>query len=123
MPGSLLIPRHAIHEGDSVYVFKPESGDADRGVLTIKHTPILRSIGEDVLVSYDHAGDRDETEQSVRCELEAGDLVIVSPLPKAVEGMPLSLRPDGEAVARLDTYLPSVLHRDMTILGSVIGVR
>lgn len=104
LDNALVIPRHAIQEGRYVYVFQPEEEHPNQGQLVIKKVPMLRSIGEQVLVSFGEGEpvadlQRDDSLETVTCELQSGDLVIVSPLPKAVEGMRLQRHPDVEAVA------------------------
>jgi hypothetical protein len=93
---ALVVPRHAIREGKYVYVFEPDAANTEHGQLAIKRVPMLRTIGENVLVSYarkDMPTTMPYKEKSdVECELVAGDRLIVSPLPKAVEGMKLRLQ-------------------------------
>ena len=55
--------------------------------------PLLRSLGDDVLVDYRGRSGGPE------CELTAGDRVVVSPLSKPVVGMKVLLRDDASAVA------------------------
>jgi multidrug efflux pump subunit AcrA (membrane-fusion protein) len=102
---ALIVPRHAIRDAGTVYVFEPEPGDGNRGRLAIKRVPLLRNLGDDVLVAYRHdeaesqpAPDAGPDAQPL-CELNPGDRVVVSPLPKAVAGMQLTLRNAGEGVA------------------------
>lgn len=93
---ALLVPRHAIHDNRYVYVFEPDgsgsgAGEAGRGVVGLGHlrrreVPMLRSVGDEVLVDY---RGRDST---AVCELRAGEQVIVSPLLKPIEGMRIRLR-------------------------------
>lgn len=85
---ALTVPRHAIHENRMVFVVEPDPSDPTGriGRLAARQTPILRSIGDRVLVDYAGRGG-DEP-----CELVAGELVVVSPLMKPVEGMTVRLR-------------------------------
>ncbi|MGD2111485.1 MAG: hypothetical protein PVI86_19080 [Phycisphaerae bacterium] len=87
---ALLIPRHAIHENRWVYVFEPaDDAEGERsGRLGRRTVPLLRSMGDSVLVDY--AG-RDGTEV---CELKPGELVVVSPLNRHTTGMLVRLRED-----------------------------
>ena len=93
LEGALLVPRHAIHDGQSVYVFEPDADAPGTGRLVLKRVPILRTAGEQVLVGCSNppAAAR-ELFAGQACELNGGELIIVSPLPKAVEGMRLALR-------------------------------
>jgi membrane fusion protein, multidrug efflux system len=86
LEGALLVPRHAIYDNEWVYVFVPASEGADQGRLARRRTPMLRSVGDEVLVDY---SDRRGT---AACELKAGDRVVVSPLLKPVDGMQIRLR-------------------------------
>jgi len=93
LEGALLVPRHAIHDAQSVYVFEPDADAPGTGRLALKRVPILRTAGEQVLVGCSNppAAAR-ELFAGQACELNGGELIIVSPLPKAVEGMRLALR-------------------------------
>ena len=52
---------------------------------------LVAFLGDDN--SQDEApGTEPTAETTLRCELKAGDMVVTSPLPKAVEGMPITLR-------------------------------
>ncbi len=88
--GALLVPRHAIHNNSWVYVFEPASDPADErlGSLTRRVVPLLRSLGDSVLVDYTG---RSGTEL---CELRPGELVVVSPLRQPMAGMHVRLRDD-----------------------------
>jgi len=88
LAGALLVPRHAIYDNRWVYVFEPDPDavDGERGQLGQREVPILRSLGDAVLVDY---ADREGTEV---CELKPGERVVVSPLPKPVVGMQVRLR-------------------------------
>ncbi len=90
---ALVIPRHAIRDGQNVYVFEPSADDPAVGRLVLKSVPILRASGEQVLVGCSNppAALRELLSEHT-CELNAGDLIIVSPLPKAVPGMQLARR-------------------------------
>lgn len=106
LDNALVIPRHAVQEGRYVYVFQPEQDRPDQGQLVIKKVPMLRNIGEQVLVSFGSGEQvvdirQDGSTETAICELQSGDLVIVSPLPKAVDGMRLQRRGDSE-VAMID---------------------
>ncbi len=87
---ALLVPRHAIHENRWVYVFEPDPQSAEPGAgrLARRDVPILRTVGDRVLVNYKG---RDDGQV---CELGPGERVIVSPLTKPVVGMKLRLRED-----------------------------
>ncbi len=104
LDNALVIPRHAVQEGRFVYVFQPEQDRPDQGQLVIKKVPMLRNIGEQVLVSFGSGEQvvdirQDGGTETAICELRSGDLVIVSPLPKAVEGMRLQRRAGTEITA------------------------
>ena len=85
---ALVIPRHAVYDQRWVYVFEaaPDSPDGHIGRLGRRRVPMLRAMGEFVLVDY---ADRLGTEL---CELRANERVIVSPLAKPVVGMTVELR-------------------------------
>ncbi|NLX13858.1 MAG: biotin/lipoyl-binding protein [Phycisphaerales bacterium] len=111
LDNALVIPRHAVQEGRYVYVFQPETDRPDHGQLAIKKVPMLRNIGEQVLVSFGQGEPVVDVLQggiadTMVCELQSGDLVIVSPLPKAVEGMRLQRNTDIESVAVSHTPQP-----------------
>lgn len=111
---ALLVPRHAVYESRWVYVFEPDA-DADSdavqnaalltgsaavwGRLGRREVPLLRSIGDSVLVDY---RGRDASQV---CELTTGDQVIVSPLVKPVVGMKVRLR--GEELVRESILAPA----------------
>lgn len=101
LAGALLVPRHAIYDNRWAYVFEPDPGSQDSriGLLGRRQVPILRSVGDSVLVDY--AG-REGTEV---CELVPGERVVVSTLVKPVVGMRVRLR--DEQVASAAT-LPTV---------------
>ena len=90
LEGAILVPRHAIHENRWVYVFEPGSDSSDErlGSLGRREVPLLRPLGDEVLVDY--AG-RAGTEV---CELRPGELVVVSPLSRPIAGMRVRIRED-----------------------------
>jgi len=95
---ALLVPRHAVYDNRWVYVFEPSAGsDPKTGRLVRRHVPLLRAIGDEVLVDY---GGRDGNEP---CELRPGDKVVTSPLRKPVVGMLVRMR--REQSARADHVL------------------
>jgi hypothetical protein len=83
LTNALLVPRHAIYGNRWVYVFEPASDASNSadGRLARRQVSLLRSIGDSVLVNY--SGNDD----GGACELEAGELIVVSPLIKPVIGM------------------------------------
>lgn len=90
---ALLVPRHAVYENRWVYVFEPDEGSAQSssgepltGRLGRREVPVLRSLGDDVLVDY---RGREGTEV---CELQAGERLVVSPLVRPIVGMQIDLR-------------------------------
>jgi len=93
LPEALFVPRHAVYDNQWVYVFEPDpdAADAREGKLARRRVPMLRAIGDDVLVDYQG---RNGTEV---CELQPGEEVITSPLLKPVVGMRVRAR--GERVA------------------------
>ena len=95
LDGALLVPRHAVYEHRWVYVFEPNSDSSDGliGTLGRRTVPLLRSFGEYVLVDY--AG-RTGTDP---CELQAGELVVLSPLMRPVVGMRITRRNESVAFA------------------------
>jgi len=89
---ALVVPWHAIHDRQTVYVFEPEADDSRHGRLVVKRVPTLRRVGEQVLVAYGDAVDSAQANGAGSvCELKPGDRVVVSPLPRAVEGMRLAV--------------------------------
>ena len=97
LPDALMVPRHAIYDSRWVYVLEPDVGsDGTIGRLGRREVPLLRSLGDSVLVDY---RGRDVAQV---CELAAGDRVIVSPLTKPVVGMKVRLRSDQDISARAD---------------------
>ncbi len=83
---AITVPRHAIYENQWVYVFVPDAKSTLEGTLERRQVPMLRSLGDEVLVDY--AG----RESSEVCELAPGERVIVSVLNKPVVGMRMRLR-------------------------------
>ncbi len=85
---ALLVPRHAVYDNRWVYVFEPDTTALGTrvGSLARRRVPMLRAIGDDVLVDY---SGRTGTEV---CELQAGELVVTSPLLKPVVGMRVRMR-------------------------------
>jgi multidrug efflux pump subunit AcrA (membrane-fusion protein) len=100
LAGAITIPRHAIHENKWVYVFVPDAQGKDEGTLERRQVPMLRTLGDEVLVDY--AG----REGGEVCELASGEMVVVSKLIKPVEGMRMRLREADESVA----FLPYSSH-------------
>ena len=99
---ALLVPRAAVREDSTVYVFEQDTGAAGErsGKLALRRVPILRESGGYVLV--DHAGRNEDRRLPASgpgavCELQAGDLVVVSPLPRPVEGMALRMRDNADS--------------------------
>lgn len=105
---ALLVPRHAIYDSRWVYVFEPDGGsNARTGRLGRREVPLLRSLGDSMLVDYrgrvsrmalEPHGEAHFTPQV--CELTSGDQVIVSPLVKPVVGMKIRLREEQTATGR-----------------------
>ena len=93
--GALLVPRHAIYENRWVYVFEPgvEQATSNTGHLRRREVPLLRSVGDSVLVDFTG---REGTQS---CELTSGAMLVVSPLIKPIDGMTVRLR--DEQVATL----------------------
>ena len=96
LSGAILVPRHAVHSNQWVYVFEEE--DEDFGRLARREVNILRSVGDRVLVDYEG---RRTTEV---CELTPGDEIIVSRLAKPVLGMRVRRR---ESAMAQHAYAPS----------------
>lgn len=90
---ALMVPRHAVHDQRWVYVFEPDPNDSSHGTLGRREVPLLRSLGDNVLVDY--AG-RTGNEP---CDLSAGEFVVVSPLMRPVVGMKVVRRDDNLAAA------------------------
>jgi hypothetical protein len=92
---ALLVPRHAVYDSRWVYVFEPDAdSNGTTGRLGRREVPLLRSLGDTVLVDY---RGRDTTQV---CELTAGDQLIVSPLIKPVVGMKVRVREEQIATSR-----------------------
>ena len=108
---ALVVPRSAVQEDNVVYVFEPDvdSPDGLNGRLAARRVPLLRTVGDDVLVDFAGRGEDDRlamSQSSAICELRAGDLLIVSPLARSVVGMKLRLREAGVAsVSELESAL------------------
>jgi len=85
---ALVVPRHAIYEDRWVYVYEPDANtpDGTSGRLGRREVPMLRSMGDEVLVDYE-GRDSGHT-----CELQDGDMLVVSPLIKPVVGMKITLQ-------------------------------
>ena len=103
---ALLVPRSAVHENNQVYVFEPDpqSADGRTGRLVARRVPLLRSVGDRVLVDF--AGRQEDgrlhiEQAAAECELRRGELTILSPLPRAVVGMKLRLREPATEAAGL----------------------
>ncbi len=98
---ALLVPRHAVHDSRWVYVFEPDTASNGKtGRLGRREVPLLRSIGDSVLVDY-----RGRNASQV-CELTTGDQVIVSPLVKPVVGMKVRMREEQTSNSRPRDPLP-----------------
>ncbi len=91
LEGAILVPRHAIYDHRWVYVFEPGSPGSNVGRLGVREIPMLRAMGDDVLVDY--SGRRG----AEVCELQLGERVVVSPLTKPVVGMEVMQREPGLA--------------------------
>lgn len=55
LKAALTVPRHVINDNAYVYVFEPEGGGeagAEFGRLGLRRVPMLRAVGDDVLVAY-----------------------------------------------------------------------
>ncbi|MCH8242349.1 MAG: hypothetical protein IH897_07040 [Planctomycetes bacterium] len=91
---ALLVPRHAVYEHRWVFVFEPDpdSPDGLTGTLGRREVPLLRNLGEHVLVDYAGRTGSDS------CELQDGEYVITSPLTRAVVGMKLTRRDEAFAI-------------------------
>jgi hypothetical protein len=111
LPNALTVPRSAIHDDGSgndaryVYVFEPIGPDSREGRLAMRQVPMLRTVGDRVLVNFERspslAAEWAGTGPEEFCELQSGDEVVISPLPRAVDGMRLR-RPAPTGVANLD---------------------
>lgn len=104
LTNALLVPRHAVYDNQWVYVFEPDSATADDrlgqlGRLARRRVPMLRSVGDSVLVDYEG---REGTEL---CELRPDEQLVISPLLKPVIGM--MVRVANEQVASGDPVLPT----------------
>ncbi len=85
---ALLVPRHAIYDNRWVYVFEPSTADPGglTGSLGRRQVPMLRSLGNSVLVDYEGRGGTEV------CELRPGEQIVVSWLTKPIVGMEVRLR-------------------------------
>ncbi len=115
---ALVLPRSSVHEDNMVYVLEQDE-DGSGARLALRRVPILRSMGELVLVDF--AGRSDDARLSQRqasavCELKAGDLVVSSPLPRAVEGMEIRIRSAQPAVDPVDVITAWSLDRTPEVL-------
>ncbi|MHC4063299.1 MAG: efflux RND transporter periplasmic adaptor subunit [Planctomycetota bacterium] len=107
---ALVVPRSAIYEDNTVYVFEPDPSSPDglTGQLAARTVPMLRSVDDEVLVDFSGRGEdeRLRTAQALaRCELRPGEFVVVSPLPRPVVGMKLRRRTDLARGPELDQNL------------------
>lgn len=95
---ALLVPRHAIYDNQWVYIFETDDQSTGNrvGRLARREVPMLRTIGDAVLVDY---RDREGTEI---CTLTAGDRVVVSPLLSPVVGMKIRMREKNIATAFIE---------------------
>lgn len=93
LEGALLVAKRAVYDHRFVYVFEPDAASADGrvGRLARREVPLLRTVGDSVLVDY--AGRTDDQ----LCELKPGELVVVSPLARPVVGMEIRRRPEHAA--------------------------
>lgn len=87
LTGAVVVPRSAIHENHTVYVFEPDGPTGKTGRLRITPVPLLRRVADAVVVTFDGHPTHDGT------ALRPGDLLITSPLPNAVDRLPLTVRP------------------------------
>jgi len=94
---AITVPRHAIHENQWVYILVPDGSNADTGTLQRRRVPMLRTIGDEVLVDF--AG---RTESEI-CELAPGERIVVSTLSKPVVGMRVKMRESEEQI----TFAPT----------------
>lgn len=98
---ALLVPRHAIYDNKWVYVFEPDtpSPTGETGRLARRQVPILRAVGDSVLVDYSGR------KGSEVCELIPGEQLVISPLAKPVVGMQVKLRHE-QQLATADPVFP-----------------
>jgi len=103
LAGAIFVPRHAIYDNEYVYIFDADGASDVAGHLARRRVKLLRFVGDSVLVDYaDRAGDD-------VCELQHGDQLVVSPLAKPVEGMPVRLA--GASPPITATLTASASHR------------
>jgi len=94
LTGALVVPRHVIQDGNSVYVFEPDGNDpnATTGRLGTRRVPMIRIVGDRVLVYYSPQGEGLDgsdllSDQLASCELRPGDEILLTTLNKPVLGM------------------------------------
>ncbi len=98
---AVLVPRHAVYDNRFVYVVELQ-GDSNIGTLARRQVPLLRTIGDEVLVDHEGRSERDI------CELLPSDFVVTSPLLRPIVGMKVSLRNDMLAKAGTTPAQPMV---------------
>jgi multidrug efflux pump subunit AcrA (membrane-fusion protein) len=128
---ALVVPRSAIHENNLVYIFEPDpaSPDGRSGRLAARRVPLLRSVGDQVLVDFVGRAQHERlpAERALaECELRRGELTVLSPLPRAVIGMELRLRgPAQSTIANLDlsdTLLARAPHNGLPLERAVVDL-
>ena len=114
---AIVVPRSAVQtEGNGgvarfVHVFEPDSQSPDglEGRLAMRPVELLRVVEDSVLVSHAAPdGDRVPRAAAVSTRgspLQVGELVVLSPLPWAVEGMKLRRQADASSVGSLSHRL------------------
>lgn len=128
LENALVIPRHCLHDDQFVYIFEPDPGDPQQGHLAIRHVPVLRGVGDDVLVAFGREDTVASGDQADTAELKAGDFIVVSPLAKVVDGMRLERRNVERRVASAnvqpaDTDAPPSFGSTACLLGAVTGAQ
>jgi hypothetical protein len=103
---ALVVPRTIINEDNTVYVFEPGAAAPDGGLdrLALRHVRILRKAGDDVLVgsaSRNEDGHRHGSGSEAIRELQAGELLVISPPPRPVVGMKLRGRTTALTTGRM----------------------